>query len=49
MGLRALLESHSDPGMLFAYSAPWLGRLLARRGDPAAGALLADAWEQAQR
>jgi DNA-binding CsgD family transcriptional regulator len=35
--------------MLFAYSAPWLGRLLARRGDPSAGPLLADAWEQAQR
>ena len=35
--------------MLFAYSAPWLGRLLARRGDPVAGRLLADAWEQAQR
>ena len=35
--------------MLFAYSAPWLGRLLARRGDPAAGPLLADAWEHAQR
>jgi DNA-binding CsgD family transcriptional regulator/tetratricopeptide (TPR) repeat protein len=48
-GLRGLLDANPDPGMLFAYSAPWLGRLLARRGDPAAGQLLADAWEQAQR
>jgi DNA-binding CsgD family transcriptional regulator/tetratricopeptide (TPR) repeat protein len=48
-GLRALWDRVSDPGMLFAYSAPWLGRLMARRGDPAAGPLLAEAWEQAQR
>ena len=48
-GLRALLDANPDPGMLFAYSAPWLGRLLARRGDDAAGPLLAEAWEQAQR
>ena len=48
-GLRHLFELNDDPGMLFAYSAPWLGRLLARRGDPSAGPLLADAWEQAQR
>jgi DNA-binding CsgD family transcriptional regulator len=48
-GLRRLLDDVADPGMLFAYSAPWLGRLMARRGDPAAGPLLADAWEQAQR
>ena len=45
-GLRALLDDEADPGMLFAYSVPWLGRLLARRGDAAAGALLAEAWEQ---
>jgi DNA-binding CsgD family transcriptional regulator len=49
VGLRRLLESVADPGMLFAYSAPWLGRLMARRGDRAAGPLLAEAWEQAQR
>ena len=36
-GLRALVEAVADPGMLYAYSVPWLGRLLARRGDPAAG------------
>ena len=48
-GLRQLLDANADPGMLFAYSAPWLGRLLARRGDRAAGKLLADAWQHAQR
>ena len=36
-GLRRLLDAVADPGMLFAYSAPWLGRLLARRGDPRGG------------
>ena len=41
-GLRELVEGVDDPGMLHAYSVPWLGRLLARRGDPAAGGLLAD-------
>ena len=35
--------------MLFAYSVPWLGRALARRGDPAAGGMLAAAWDGAQR
>ena len=35
--------------MLFAYSVPWLGRALARRGDPAAGGLLAAAWDGAER
>src|SRR3954454_1481215 len=48
-GLRALLEDVEDPGMLFAYSAPWLGRVLARRGREEAGALLADAWERARQ
>ena len=32
-GLRELVEGVDDPGMLYAYSVPWLGRLLARRGD----------------
>ena len=41
-GLRALVDGVDDPGMLFAYSVPWLGRLLARRGDPVAEGLLAD-------
>ena len=36
-GLRRLLEDVADPGMLYAYSAPWLGRVLARRGDPTRG------------
>ena len=49
-GLRALVvDAVDDPGMLYAYSVPWLGRLLARRGDPAADAMLAEAWERAQR
>jgi DNA-binding CsgD family transcriptional regulator/tetratricopeptide (TPR) repeat protein len=48
-GLRRLVGDVDDPGMLYAYSVPWLGRLLARRGDPAAGELLATAWEHARR
>ena len=48
-GLRELVHGVEDPGMLFAYSVPWLGRALARRGDPAAGGLLASAWDGAQR
>ena len=48
-GLRELVEGVDDPGMLYAYSVPWLGRVLARRGDPAAGAMLAAAWEHARR
>jgi DNA-binding CsgD family transcriptional regulator len=46
-GLRGLVEGVDDPGMLHAYSVPWLGRLLARRGDPEAGDMLAAAWEHA--
>ena len=49
LGLSRLVETVDDPGMLYAYSVPWLGRLRARRGDPAAGALLAEAWERSQR
>ena len=48
-GLRALVAGVEEPGMLHAYSVPWLGRLLARRGDPAAEAMLAGAWERARR
>lgn len=49
-GLRGLVDAaEGDTGFLSAYSVPWLGRLLARRGDPSAGALLADAWARAQR
>src|SRR6476619_2688308 len=48
-GLRELVDGVDDPGMLEAYSVPWLGRLRARRGDPAAGAVLAGAWAGAQR
>ncbi len=48
-GLRALVEGVDDPGMLYAYSVPWLGRLLARLGDETAPELLAAAWEHARR
>jgi DNA-binding CsgD family transcriptional regulator/tetratricopeptide (TPR) repeat protein len=48
-GLRALVEGVDDPGMLFAYSVPWLGRVLARRGDESAGEMLLAAWERARR
>jgi DNA-binding CsgD family transcriptional regulator len=48
-GLRALADEVDDPGMLYAYSAPWLGRLLARRGDEAAAGMLAAAWGRARR
>ena len=48
-GLRELVERVEEPGMLYAYSVPWLGRLLARRGDESAGAMLAAAWERARR
>ena len=48
-GCASSSTSVDDPGMLEAYSVPWLGRLRARRGDPAAGAVLAGAWAGAQR
>jgi DNA-binding CsgD family transcriptional regulator len=48
-GLRALADEVDDPGMLHAYSAPWLGRLLARRGDDAAAPMLSVAWARALR
>ena len=47
-GLRELVASVEDPGMLYAYSVPWLARLLARRGDEAAGGMLQEAWERAR-
>jgi DNA-binding CsgD family transcriptional regulator/tetratricopeptide (TPR) repeat protein len=46
-GLRELVEGVDDPGMLHAYSVPWFGRLLARRGEDAAGEMLAAAWDRA--
>jgi len=48
-GLRALVGGVEDAGMLITYSVPWLGRVLARRGDPEAGAMLTASWEQARR
>ena len=47
-GLRALVDDVDDPGMLYAYSVPLLGRLLARRGE-AAAPMLAAAWSRAVR
>jgi DNA-binding CsgD family transcriptional regulator/tetratricopeptide (TPR) repeat protein len=47
--LRALIDGVEDPGMLISYSVPWLGRVLARQGDPEAAAMLSGAWEQARR
>ena len=46
---RARRRASTTPGCSTPTACPWLGRLLARRGDPAAGGLLAAAWEQAQR
>ena len=48
-GLRALVDDVDDPGMLYAYSVPLLGRLLARRGDAEAAPMLAAAWGRALR
>ena len=46
--LRELVHGMDDPGMLHSYSVPWLGRLLARRGDPTAQEMLGTAWERAR-
>ncbi len=48
-GLREAIAAEADPGMLFAYGAAWLGRVLTRRGDPEAGPLLTETWERALR
>ncbi|MDT7581794.1 MAG: hypothetical protein QOK35_3058, partial [Pseudonocardiales bacterium] len=48
-GLEALVDQADDPGMLAGHSRPPYGRLLARRGVPGAGQLLALAWERAVR
>jgi DNA-binding CsgD family transcriptional regulator/tetratricopeptide (TPR) repeat protein len=47
-GLRRLLEGE-DPGVLASFGLSALGRLLARKGDPAAGPLLDRAWGTASR
>jgi DNA-binding CsgD family transcriptional regulator/tetratricopeptide (TPR) repeat protein len=47
-GLRRLLDG-DDPGVLASFGLSALGRLLARKGDPAAGELLERAWEAASR
>ncbi|MEV5965250.1 AAA family ATPase [Kribbella sp. NPDC051952] len=46
--LRWLIDTVDEPGMLSVLSASSLGRVLARRGDPEARSLLADAWQRAQ-
>ncbi len=47
-GLRRLLAG-DDPGVLASFGLSALGRLLARKGDPAAGPLLERAWRTAAR
>jgi DNA-binding CsgD family transcriptional regulator/tetratricopeptide (TPR) repeat protein len=47
-GLRRLLAGE-DPGVLASFGLSALGRLLARRSDPGAGALLEQAWQAATR
>ena len=47
-GLRRLLAGE-DPGVLASFGLSALGRLLARKGDPAAGPLLERAWRTAAR
>ena len=47
-GLRRLLAG-DDPGVLASFGLSALGRLLARKGDPAAGPLLERAWRTATR
>jgi ATP/maltotriose-dependent transcriptional regulator MalT len=47
--LAALADRDEDPGMLRLYAEPAHGRLLARRGDPAAGDVLTAAWERGRR
>ncbi|MFI5711906.1 ATP-binding protein [Kribbella sp. NPDC051620] len=47
--LRRLIDSVDDQGMLSVLSLSSLGRVLARRGAPDAGDLLADVWQRARR
>src|SRR5215217_2544425 len=47
-GLRRLLAGE-DPGVLASFGLSALGRLLVRKGDPAAGDLLERAWRTAAR
>jgi len=46
--LKPMVEGVPDAGMAVLYTVPWYARALARRGDPAAEALLAAAWERAR-
>ncbi|MEJ2890115.1 AAA family ATPase [Actinomycetospora aeridis] len=48
-GLRRLVGTVPEAGILARETLPTLGRLLARRGDPDADAVLARAWELATR
>jgi DNA-binding CsgD family transcriptional regulator/tetratricopeptide (TPR) repeat protein len=48
-GLRRLLADGTEPGVLASFGLSALGRLLARKGDPAARELLDEAWRSAER
>ncbi|MFC5137734.1 AAA family ATPase [Actinomycetospora rhizophila] len=48
-GLRRLVDTVPEAGILARETLPPIGRLLARRGDPDADAVLARAWELATR
>lgn len=47
--LRSLLGTDRDPAAVLVLPLALLGRLLARRGDPAAGDLVARSWEVARQ
>ena len=48
-GLRRLVDAVPEAGILARETLPHLGRLLVRRGDPDADAVLARAWELGER
>jgi DNA-binding CsgD family transcriptional regulator/tetratricopeptide (TPR) repeat protein len=47
VSLRRLVDTVNEPGMLYVYSVPVLGRLLARHGSPEAEMMLRSAWKRA--
>ncbi|WP_344211271.1 helix-turn-helix transcriptional regulator [Kribbella sancticallisti] len=47
--LRRLIETVDEPGMLSVLSMSSLGRVLARKGEAGAEALLAEAWDRARQ
>ena len=48
-GLRRLVDAVPEAGILARETLPHLGRLLVRRGDPDADAVLARAWQLGER